>query len=461
MRVIAHGFGMFPLLLDRLIDEIDSSVYGLEWAVVLPTSHHKSTMSRKVGERRVLVQYGGGSSTSSGYSLPALDGRFLRDLDSDKRRGRRSLGSQRLRSAMNLHRHTLAFFESFKPAVALCTAVEGFEAKSFIRCANELGVPVVVPTSCRHLGGFFLACDDFETIHTPTRPTTELHREMAKSFLHSFRSNPTSAIKIVELETDQPLPHEMPRLPARIRHAGERLLTNHAEFDRDYFRTAVLNNFPVMRDGIWRMRASLARRHCDANSLHELPEKFVYFPLQYSPESSINTPAPYFVDQVRAIDAIRYSLPPDHHLVIKEHPSCIKIRPIGFVPSLRKLPGVVVAHVNTPSIDLIRRSAVTISVTGSATLEAYLLGRPALTLGSNLVSAALGGVCGLSQLSERLAAITATSPGDNEAIEFLARLFSVRIQGNFLTPGLPNEPVLRRKNVSTIARALCSHWNLE
>lgn len=461
MRVIVHGFGMFPLLVEHLIDEINARSHGIEWAMVLPTSHHKAMMSRKVGEKRVLVQYGGSKKTSERCSLSAIDGRFFRDLDSDKRRGRRSLGSQRLRSAMDLHHRTFAFFQEFEPDVALCTAVEGFEAKSFIRCANELGVPVVVPTSCRHLGGFFLASDDYETLPTPTTPHTAAHLELARNFIQSFRSNPTSADKIIEFEADETLPHETLRLPARVWHAVDRLLKSRSEFDRDYFRAAVLNNVPIMRDWIWRRRASLARRHFDISSISELPSRFVYFPLQYSPESSINTPAPYFVDQVRALDAIRYSLPPDHYLVVKEHPSCLNIRPVAFVRSLRKMPGVVVAHVDIPSVEIIRRSAVTVSVTGSATLEAYLLDRPALTLGSNLVSSALGGVCGLSELSERLATATTTLRDDNEVVAFLARLLSVRIEANFRTPDMPYEPVLTKKNVSSIATALCSYWNLE
>lgn len=460
MRVIAHGFGMFPLLLEHLIDQIDDRTQGLEWAVVLPTSHHRVTMARKVGQSRVLVQYRGATGGDRPNSLSTLDGDFLRDLDSDKRRGRQSLGSRRLRSAMALHACTLAFFEEFKPDMALCTAVEGFEAKSFIRSARELGIPVVVPTSCRHLGGFFLAGDDLETLAAPGSPPTSVHFELARDFMHSFRSSPTGADRIIEFEGDPLLPHETPALPARIQRAGERLLKSRSEFDRDYFRAALLNNLPVIRDGIWGVRASWAQTNHDVSALSDLPQKFVYFPLQYSPESSINTPAPFFVDQTRAIDALRYALPPDHYLVVKEHPACIKVRPVPFVASLRKLPGVVVARFDTPSVALIRRSAVTVSITGSATLEAYLLGRPALCLGSNLVSTPLGGVCNLNELAERLVNATVSSPGDDQVLAFLAQLFAVRIEANFRTPGLPGEPVLRSSNVSTIASALCTYWNL-
>ena len=50
-----------------------------------------------------------------------------------------------------------------------------------------------------------------------------------------------------------------------------------------------------------------------------LPKRFIYYPLQVTPEASINTPAPYYVDQMRAIDALRLAMPPDCALVVKEH----------------------------------------------------------------------------------------------------------------------------------------------
>jgi hypothetical protein len=115
---------------------------------------------------------------------------------------------------------------------------------------------------------------------------------------------------------------------------------------------------------------------CDIKTVHDLPQKFIYYPLQYSPESSINVPAPFFVDQMRAIDLILMAMPPDYQLVVKEHPAMRGERPLSFYRELRKKAGVVVVDYSVRSIDVIKRTALTISVTGTASLEAFLLGKP-------------------------------------------------------------------------------------
>src|SRR5690606_15063995 len=92
----------------------------------------------------------------------------------------------------------------------------------------------------------------------------------------------------------------------------------------DVFRAMLLNNIPLLAKAIWDTRGIINRRIFDIKSSESLPPRFAFYPLQYSPESSINTPAPYFVDQMRVIDAIRFSLPSDTILVVKEHPTCMR-----------------------------------------------------------------------------------------------------------------------------------------
>jgi hypothetical protein len=192
-------------------------------------------------------------------------------------------------------------------------------------------------------------------------------------------------------------------------------------------------------------------------SLDELPGKFIFYPLQYTPESSINTPAPYFVDQLRAIDAIRFAMPSDCRLVVKEHPACIQVRSSGLVKRLRQRAGVLVAHYAMNSIEIVKRADLTISVTGTATLEALLLGKQALTLGGSLASGFLGGICGLDNLQAEIERRLGGVIDDEEIVNALAMLFSVRHEVNFGSPGCPGEPVLRKTNVERFLRAFRDH----
>ena len=122
-------------------------------------------------------------------------------------------------------------------------------------------------------------------------------------------------------------------------------------------------NFPLVRETIWWVRKKIAFHNFDISKLDQLPKKFIYYPIQYSPESSINTPSPFFIDQTRAIDAIRFSMPNDHALVLKEHPGVLEVRPLSFIRKLKKS-GVIIIKSDVDSNEIIKKAALTISVTG-------------------------------------------------------------------------------------------------
>jgi hypothetical protein len=228
-------------------------------------------------------------------------------------------------------------------------------------------------------------------------------------------------------------------------------------FEWDHLRASFLNNLPFVRDTVWSLRARAAKRQYDVRTTDELPSRFIYYPLQMTPESSINNPAPYFVDQMRAIDAIRLSMPNDCLLVVKEHPAAIITRPTGFVRALSRRAGVVVAHVRMSSSELIRRAACTISVTGTATMEAFLMGRPAIMLGPSLIADYLGGPCPIDGLRQRILDVMANPPADDYVRRAVAEILSVRRDFTFVAPRYPGEPALRRNNIEAMARAMIEH----
>jgi hypothetical protein len=106
---------------------------------------------------------------------------------------------------------------------------------------------------------------------------------------------------------------------------------------------------------------------------------------------------------------------------------------------------------------LARRASVTVSVTGSATLEAFLFGRPALTLGPSLISAYLGGPATIEALPQRLRAAIAAPPAEAEILRAVAEIMSVSYDFTFGAPGIPGEPVLRRGNIARFLDAIIDH----
>lgn len=66
---------------------------------------------------------------------------------------------------------------------------------------------------------------------------------------------------------------------------------------------------------------------------------------------------------------------------IDEHPAMKGERPVSFYKTLKEKASVFLADISLSSIEVIKKASLTVSVTGTACLEAFLLGKPTLHLG--------------------------------------------------------------------------------
>ena len=456
MRVVLHGFGAFPVMFLHMIGAMQKMAPEIKWAIILTSEHHEALCVEVLGRSNVLVLGKQPDLTDADcrYEYPGF---LYRDIDSEKRKFKFARSDVQRERAMAMYWQARRFMSDFEPTHALVSQVEGFDGKLFIACARELGVELVVPTHCRNLGGIFFSPDDRESFPAYADQSSASAQDKAAQFLAQFRVSPTPSTNQYLSKDDPILPDYKRRFFSRVWFAVRRVVNGVEPFEWDNLRASVLNNLPLLRDSIWNVRKAWNRRYCDFRSLDDLPSKYVFYPLQYSPESSINTPAPYFVDQMRAIDGIRHALPSDYVLVVKEHPACILLRNGRFVRNLQRVSGVKIAHYSMSGSEVARRADLVVSVTGTATLEAFLLGHQAITLGSSLVSSALGGVCPMDELPNRIKRLLGQSVRDDEVLSYLTRLFDVRHEVNYGSPGIPGEPILRQGNIKKLAAGFLEH----
>ena len=288
--------------------------------------------------------------------------------------------------------------------------------------------------------------------------TASFHRFIIQSYRSSATPAQSPPKDFTPIDGDDELICDgPPSLPSRLAGFFRKTAERPDLFVPDQIRASFLNNLPNMRDKWWGLRTSRAAREFDIGELEALPKRFIFYPLQVSPEASINTPAPYYVDQIRAIDALRLAMPPDCALVVKEHWAAIGFRSIDFVRRLRRLPGVLVAKYTLNSRDLILRASLTCAVTGTAAFEAFLLGRPGLALGPGLSHWALGSGGTSGSLRDEIAARIDKPIPDQTVIERVATLLSVRYPFLFVSPFYPGEPMLRRGNMRRMYEALIDH----
>ncbi|MEQ8443921.1 MAG: hypothetical protein RKK11_18340 [Alphaproteobacteria bacterium] len=109
--------------------------------------------------------------------------------------------------------------------------------------------------------------------------------------------------------------------------------------------------------------------------------KFVYFPLHKEPETNMLSASPDYFNQIAAISSLSRDLPVGVPLVLKEHVPAFGLRGPTFYRDLMDLKNVkLIAH-DESSIEIIKESAATVTISGSAGLEASVVGKPAIQFG--------------------------------------------------------------------------------
>ena len=135
-----------------------------------------------------------------------------------------------------------------------------------------------------------------------------------------------------------------------------------------------LVSFPLRARRDYRRVARLSR-----TALEDLDGRpFVYFPLHKEPETALLLAAPEYSFQHALVLAVARDLPAGVPLVVKENLSAIGRRPDDFYAQIAELKNVAFLRLDTPPLETVKRAAATITINGTAGMEAATLGRPVI-----------------------------------------------------------------------------------
>jgi len=462
IRFLVHGYGTYAIIYRHIIDLAKKDAPDVEWSMILPTSHHIEPLSEVLSAGNLLclehAQRRKVSKVTDFSALKDYPGSIYADIEVEKKIFKHRPADQQAARALEVYQIYKSFVLRIKPTHIVMSHVETFDGKALVAIAKELGIPVMVPSDLRNLGGISFTSDVLETLPVYRKAGPETIAQ-ALRFLDEFRRSGVPAFRPsgFAVPGEGPLPHYQKSAPQRLLGFLKRTLDNPGLFEPALLATSIKYAFPRSREAIRKFRGYRNGRVYDIGTLAELPEKFIYYPLQTSPESSINTPAPYFIDQMRAIDAIRFAMASDCTLVVKEHRASVGIRPPSFYAELRRRAGVRIAHFGVPSLELIKRAQLTISVTGTAVFEAFLLGRPSLALGGCFIAEYLGGVCSIDEMSKRIQHAIDKPAADDAIVMALAEIYSVRYECVFRPADEPGFHGNRPENIKRLLRSILRH----
>jgi hypothetical protein len=109
--------------------------------------------------------------------------------------------------------------------------------------------------------------------------------------------------------------------------------------------------------------------------------EFVYFPLQKEPEIALIQAEPETTNQQAVAMAISRELRAGVLLAIKDHSINVGRRGPKYHQQLADLPNAVLLDPDTPSLEAIKKAVATVTIGGTAAIEAGVLGRPAIVFG--------------------------------------------------------------------------------
>ena len=104
--------------------------------------------------------------------------------------------------------------------------------------------------------------------------------------------------------------------------------------------------------------------------------------MQQEPERSLLLTAPCYTDQINTIDFISKCIPKNYILIVKEHPTQGPgrgWRKLSDYKRFKQNPRIFFIHPSVPASEIIKKSKLVISVSGTASLEASFFNTPSIT----------------------------------------------------------------------------------
>ncbi|MBI4779210.1 CDP-glycerol glycerophosphotransferase family protein [Candidatus Falkowbacteria bacterium] len=150
--------------------------------------------------------------------------------------------------------------------------------------------------------------------------------------------------------------------------------------------------------------------------------KFVFFPLQFTPEASADLMCPLFNNQVETARQIAMSLPDDYTLVVKEHPDMVGLRSPSYLKTIARTANVKLIDYRISSEEVFKKADLLVANYSTTIFEAAIYGKPAIVLGDTETFKLLPNVINHTDMQTMAAVIKRALALDTSSSEYQRRL---------------------------------------
>lgn len=390
MKIAFYMMGSYARILRRCVDFLPD----VEVSAVCPNwqSHKESGLEPRLTHNDYL--YAGFNDLFDRIDVADFCERFsginlYEVLLVDKTHFKKMSGEYQLRYICTVGQRLLDIFGKTRPDYLFLPIIETIDSMLAYRLAQHLGIRPVIYAHGRFSNLSFFSESHFELLpsYLETVESSEADDAWARKFIDDYRSTPGPFKYRPVFEGGEVYPDIRDTKGSFYRLVRNVWLKNGVEKHNRMiqlwisFQVRFQHLFLPVRGFLYQLKERFYIKP------KPVPHgKYDFFPLHFSPESSINVPASFYIDQTRVVDRILLDRQGNAPLVVKEHPAMFGFRPRGFYRSLLNRPLVHIVHRNTPSFELIRKADTVYSVTGTACLEAFFLGIKWVQFGNNFLS---------------------------------------------------------------------------
>jgi len=215
----------------------------------------------------------------------------------------------------------------------------------------------------------------WETWRVPFEGDAETLIEVCRKLLH------TPAEKRIEYMK----PQTIPPLSKRLRNRYHELKCD--ERDRiagSYFSGTGMLSLQTIKNRLpqkWLRYTEPKYDVTTVESLRATRMPICYLPLHMEPEATIFIYSPWLRDQIEMCRLVSQALPVGWKLFVKENPKMRGMRPLDYYRKLKAIPNIVLVSPIIDSTSIILAARVTMTLAGTASNEAAVLGKPSIALG--------------------------------------------------------------------------------
>ncbi|MCT7495758.1 hypothetical protein N5S93_09025 [Aliarcobacter cryaerophilus] len=396
MKIFVYAFANTALFFNEVFIESQKNQDDIEWGIIYPGYSYKDSSKNIIKEKNIFYLYQefnnyfyNKNRKNIEYSYPYDSDNIHRMIDGSKHGYKRYNRYKQEKNANIIYELYKNYLLGVMPDYIIFPDLEVVDGLILLNICKELNIEILYSVDTRLFGKSFFAKDYYETLPDYYGKINEIDIYESKMFIKDFSDKRISAFNVRNYGTK----YKKVKIPSIYIRFFRGLYYKYKYERNAIIETTLVTKLMILLPNFHKLyriiKYKFLQKHfflINSKKEKEIPENFILYPLQMTPESSINTLEQYFIDQEKLIDMIRLNMPNNFYLLVKEHPVMIGFRDTQFYKRVANKSGVMLVDPQISTIKLIELSKLVITITGTVGLESYLNSKRVLMFGPTFFS---------------------------------------------------------------------------